>query len=113
VQLLVVRQDQSAERSTILVTVDNQPPKVEILNPLANEAILKSARTSIVFLAEVEDNLGIDHVAFMVDGRLIARLIQPPFAISWTTVTGNHTLRLVATDEAGNTSETQSNFSVK
>ena len=85
VQLLVVRQDQSAERSTILVTVDNQSPKVEILNPMADEALQKSARPSIVFLAEVQDNLGIDNVAFMVDGRLVARLIQAPYAISWTT----------------------------
>lgn len=113
VQLLLVMKDQSAERSTILVTVDNQPPQIKILNPAPEEALQKSARPSIVFLAEVEDNLGIDNVAFMVDGRLVARLTQPPFAISWTTITGNHTLRIVATDEAGNTSETQSTFSVK
>jgi membrane peptidoglycan carboxypeptidase len=113
VQLLLVRKDQSAERSTVLVTVDNQPPQVKILNPLPDETVQKSARPSIVFLAEIDDNLGIDNVAFMVDGRLVARLIQPPFAISWTTTTGNHTLRIVATDEAGNTSEAQSTFSVK
>jgi membrane peptidoglycan carboxypeptidase len=113
VQLLVVRQDQSAERSTILVTVDNQPPIVKILNPMADETLQKSARPSIVFLADVQDNLGIDNVAFMVDDRLVARLIQAPYAISWTCVPSNHALRIVATDEAGNTSETQSNFSVK
>jgi len=113
VQLLLVMKDQSAERSTILVTVDNQPPQIRILNPAPEEALQKSARPSIVFLAEVEDNLGIDNVTFMLDGRLVARLTQPPFAISWTTMTGNHTLRIVATDEAGNTSETQSTFSVK
>lgn len=113
VQLLLVRRDQSAERSTILVTVDNQPPQIKITNPIAGEAVQKSARPSIVFLAEVEENLGIDNVAFMVDGRLIARLIQAPFAISWTTTTGNHTLRIIATDEAGNTSEAQSTFDVK
>ena len=113
VQLLAVRQDQSAERSTILVTVDNQSPQVKILNPMPEEELQKSDRPSIVFLAEIEDNLGIANVAFMVDGRLIARLIQAPFAVSWTTTTGDHILRIVATDEAGNTSETQSSFSVK
>jgi hypothetical protein len=113
VQLLLVRQDQSAERSTILVTVDNQPPQIKILTPIANETLQKRSRPTIVFLAEVEDNLGIDNVAFMVDGRLVARLIQPPFAISWNTTTGNHTLRIVATDEAGNSSESQVTFSVK
>jgi hypothetical protein len=113
VQLLVVRQDQSAERSTILVTVDNQPPEVEILNPTADETLQKSARPSIVLLAEVQDNLGIDNVAFMVDGRLVARLVQAPYAVSWAAVTGNHVLRIVATDEAGNISEALSSFSVK
>ena len=113
VQLLLVRQDQSTERSTILVTVDNQPPQVKIVNPMPEEAFWRSARPSIVFLAEVEDNLGIDHVAFIIDGRLVARLIQPPFAISWATSTGDHTLRILATDEAGNTGESQSTFSVK
>ena len=113
IQLLLIRQDQSAERSTILVTVDNQPPQVNILTPLKDEVIQKSARASIVFLADIEENLGIENVAFLVDGRLVARLFQAPFAVSWTTVTGDHTLRIEATDEAGNTSTSVMNFSVK
>jgi len=113
IQLLLVRQDQSAERSTILVTVDNQPPQVNILTPVKDEVIQKSARASIVFLADIEENLGVENVAFLVDGRLVARLFQAPFAVSWTTVTGDHTLRIEATDEAGNTSTSVMNFSVK
>ncbi len=86
IQLLLVRQDQSAERTTVLVTVDNQPPLVKILAPMTGEVVQKSSRPSIVFLADIEENLGIASVVFTVDGRQLAKLIQPPFAVSWTTV---------------------------
>ena len=39
VQLLVVQKDRKLERSTIIVTIDNQAPSVEILNPNNDEII--------------------------------------------------------------------------
>jgi hypothetical protein len=113
VQLLLVRKDQSAERSTIFVSVDNQPPQVEILRPLEAESIQILDQTKIVVQSEVSDNLGIDRVVFNIDGRTFAALTQPPFAISWELQLGKHTLQVLATDLAGNTGQAETEFIVK
>jgi hypothetical protein len=112
-QLLLVHRDQNAERSTILVTVDNISPSVKIVNPTPQENIQLNTRPSIVLQAELNDNLGIASADFWIDGRLFATLTQPPYAISWDSSAGDHTLRVTAADEAGNTAEDQVVFTVE
>jgi membrane peptidoglycan carboxypeptidase len=113
IQLLVVREDQSVERSTILLTIDNQPPEVKILNPLPAETIRVTERPRIVLQADVTEGLSIGNVLFKIDGQTIATLTQAPYAISWTVSAGSHVFQVVATDSAGNSSQAQLNFSAR
>ncbi|MBN1146387.1 MAG: transglycosylase domain-containing protein [Anaerolineales bacterium] len=112
VQLLVVRQDQSAQRVTVLVTVDNQPPRVQIAYP-SQGAELAPGTGALVLRAEVSDDLEIASVAFYLDGDLLTSLSQPPYAISWQPQLGVHSLRVQASDRAGNTSEAAVEFTIK
>ncbi len=112
-QLLVVREDQSAERSTILMTIDSQPPRVEILSPFSGEIIQQVQRPRIVLQAGVYENLNVDQVIFKIDGRIIATFTQPPYAISWTITPGQHSFEVITSDTAGNIGEAQTGFSVK
>ncbi len=110
VQLLVVRTDQRVDSDVIQVTIDNQPPEASILYPADGQVL---SEKQITFQADAADNLNIKEVSFLVDGRLVSSLTQAPFAAVWQTSPGSHTLRLKATDLAGNTTETEIQFSVK
>lgn len=113
VQLLVIRQDQSAERATVLVTVDNQAPEVRITYPVDGERISLSQRESIVLQAEVHDDLEVASVAFYLNDNLIATLTQPPYGISWKAKSGVHNLRVEAKDRADNSNQARATFEVK
>ncbi|MBN2549115.1 MAG: transglycosylase domain-containing protein [Anaerolineales bacterium] len=113
VQLLVIREDQSLRRAAIMVTVDNQPPQVQIEYPSGGAELELARQESAVLQAAISDNLALQSVDFYIDGRLLTSFSQPPYAISWTLKAGSHTLRVVATDQAGNTSEASVTFVVK
>ena len=113
VQLLVVHQDQSVTRSTVFVTVDNTAPLVQILYPAPDEEVSLAAGARLVFQAQVEDNLEVEEVRFYVDGELLGALTQPPYALSWAGKPGQHTLRVIAVDLAGNSSEAATTFTIE
>jgi len=48
-----------------------------------------------------------------MDGELIGERLQAPYAIPWESIPGEHILRVVAVDQAGNQAETQTDFLVK
>ena len=62
--------------------------------------------------AEVQDEVGIQSVAFYMNDEPLDTLIQPPYAVSWSLEAGEHHLRVVATDLAGNTGEDSVTFVV-
>ena len=109
-QLLVGKGNQRAERSIIQVTVDNQPPTVKILDPLDGG---ETDSPQVTFQVEAADDLKLSSLAWYLDDQLIASLNQPPFAVVWQATPGKHTLRVVATDQAGNTSFDQAVFTSK
>jgi membrane peptidoglycan carboxypeptidase len=113
IQLLVVSQDRSVQRSTSLVTIDNTPPVTRITNPSPGETILKSELPVIVLQADVQDELGIEEVKFFIDDKLLKELTQPPYAISWNAHPGTYKLRVQAIDRAGNESQDSNEFQVK
>lgn len=112
-QLLVIRQDQSLRRVAIMVTVDNQSPQVQIEYPSGGAELELARQGSAVLQAAITDNLALQSVDFYIDGRLLTSFSQPPYAISWPLKAGSHTLRVVAADQAGNTSEASVTFIVK
>jgi membrane carboxypeptidase/penicillin-binding protein len=112
IQLLVVQQDQSLLRTTLLVTLDNTPPQVQITYP-ANAAEISASRDRIIFQVDARDETGLQSVTFYVDGALLSAFTQAPYAAGWQVSPGTHRLRVVAADQSGNTSETSIEFSVK
>ncbi len=111
IQLLVVRDDQRVDTAITQVTVDNQPPEVEIISPEAGQVFDKGEKT-INLRVTASDDLALESVDFYIDGRKITTLTQPPFIFPWQTDPGEHTFRVKATDRAGNISESSLEFRV-
>ena len=111
-QLQVVRQDQRLDSAITQVTVDNQPPQVEIVSPIADQvSIVRDGQ--LILLVEADDNLSVRSVDFLIDGDLVDQRIDPPYAVPWEGVPGDHTLRVVVTDQAGNETEAETHFVVQ
>jgi hypothetical protein len=113
IQLLVVHQDQSIHRSTVMVTVDNQPPEVQILYPENDEMITVPTGERLILAADVHDDLSLDNVKIFIDDLLLSNFTQPPFVVSWIVKPGKHTLLVQATDKAGNTDQASIIFQVE
>ena len=110
IQLLVVRDNQRVDTAITQVSVDNQPPEVQIISPTPGQALEKGEKL-VTLRVLASDDLALEKVDFYIDGRKIASLTQPPFTFPWETVQGDHTLTVKATDRAGNTSEASVEFS--
>jgi membrane carboxypeptidase/penicillin-binding protein PbpC len=110
IQLIVIREDQRVQTDVIQVTVDNQPPEVTILSPLEGQEL---SSAEIVLQAEIVDDLALKSAEFFIDDRLVSALAQPPFALTWSGRPGEHSLRVRAIDQAGNTSEAEILFRIK
>ncbi len=111
-QLIVVRDGQRIERATVLVTVDNDAPRLSLSVPQEGEQFNFASQPQITFQTQVSDNLFLDRVEFYVDGKLTATLREPPYILAWSPTPGDHTLRVVAVDRAGNQSEQSARFDV-
>jgi membrane peptidoglycan carboxypeptidase len=111
-RLQVVRQDQRLETAILQVTVDNTPPHVRILSPVDGQSLPFSSQP-ITFQADASDAVGLQRVEFWVDGLLVDTRSSPPYSLAWPAQHGGHTLKIVAYDLAGNTSEAQLEFSVE
>jgi hypothetical protein len=48
-----------------------------------------------------------------MDGKPVHTLLQPPYALDWIARIGEHTLRVIAVDAAGNTAETEARFTIE
>lgn len=112
IQLQVVQNDQQVEIALIQITVDNLSPRVSISSPLEGQESAPRAG-QITLAADAQDNLEIRFVEFYLDGKLLERRYQAPYAIAWTSQPGEHTLRVVAVDKAGNQAEDSIKFRVR
>jgi membrane peptidoglycan carboxypeptidase len=112
-QLLVVRQNQGLDTAIIQVTVDNQSPTIAITSPLPGQEISLSTGSAFTFHVNASDDLALKSVELLVDGRSLAVLSQAPYTLSWQASHGAHTLQAIATDMAGNQTQTEAEFTVK
>ncbi|HSQ27788.1 MAG TPA: transglycosylase domain-containing protein, partial [Anaerolineales bacterium] len=113
IQLIAVHQDQSIQRAAILVTIDNQAPKITIEQPYPGEILSAPKNEEFIFQADVQDNLGIQKVEFYLDGKILAGRFVSPFIATWRPVIGEHTLKIIAIDQAGNQTSTETSFTIQ
>ncbi len=112
IQLIVLREDQQVDSITVQVTLDNEPPSIRIIDPGNLESFSAEINETITFLVEAEDNLGLNRVEYYLNHELIATQFQPPFAYPWKSKVGTMILKVRATDNAGNISESEISFIV-
>lgn len=108
VRLMVVHQDQRVDTATIQVTVDNVPPKAQVVYPKHDQSIAAQGGLGVTLQAAASDDTQLARVEFWLDEKLVAALDAPPFAYPWKGMAGKHSLVVKAFDMAGNETDTPS-----
>jgi len=110
-RLMVVRSDQRIDQAVVQVTLDNTPPQVAITYPQAGQTISATQEPQVALQAQASDAF-LTNVDFYIDEILVGKSSVAPFGVVWTAKPGKHTLKVVAADQAGNTTETEADFTV-
>jgi membrane peptidoglycan carboxypeptidase len=111
-RLMVVRSGQRVDQAVVQVTLDNTPPQVAISYPQAAQQIIAAQEPQVALQAQVNDPF-LANVEFYLDAILVGETSQAPYGVVWQARAGSHTLRVVATDRAGNKAEASLDFKVK
>jgi hypothetical protein len=111
-RLMVVRSDQRVDQAVVQVTLDNTPPQVAISYPQDGQVVSLAQEPQVALQAQVSDPFLLK-VEFYLDGTLVGQSVVAPYGVLWNARTGKHSLRALATDRAGNTTEVSIKFSVK
>jgi hypothetical protein len=105
IQLMAVFTNGKIQTVAIPVTLDNTPPTIRWLEPASPEALSIAAGEALTLQVEVTDNLGVEWVEFLLDGKRQTRLENGPFSVRWTGLAaGKHLVKACAIDHAGNES---------
>lgn len=113
IRLLVIRADQRVDTAILQVTVDNTPPTAEIVYPTEGQTFTYPQDESVTFQFNAADDLALAKVELILNNQTLGTFTQPPFAHRWTPTPGEYTLRVRATDRAGNVTEVEVKFVVK
>jgi hypothetical protein len=106
-RLQVLRSDQSIATALVQVTVDNSAPRVALIYPGSGAAVTLPAGQSLTLQAQASDEVGVAKVEFWVDGKMAGRLAEGEYALPWQGRPGEHRVRVVAYDRAGNRAESE------
>ncbi len=81
---------------------DLDPPIIQITSPLANDTV----GGLVIIQATAADAFGVASVRFYIDDVLLFTDFVTPYQAPWnsTGLTGNHSIKAEARDEAGNSS---------
>lgn len=93
------------------ITTDTTPPTVSISSP-ANTATVSGI---VQVQGTATDTVGVTNVQFYVDGQVLTSASSSAFSFSWNTansVNGTHTLKVTASDAAGNVGSASVSVSV-
>ncbi len=82
-QLTVVRGDQSIERRSTQVTIDNTPPEVEIINPEPDRVYVMEDDEWINFQVDAVDNFSMNRVEYFMDNQKIGQSTVIPYTLRW------------------------------
>ncbi|MEN6435503.1 MAG: transglycosylase domain-containing protein [Anaerolineaceae bacterium] len=111
-RLVVVREDQQLDTAIIQISVDNTPPGVTILYPTEGMEFSRSKQEAIFLQVNVVENVQVDTIRWIMDGKQIAETSGSLTSVSWTPVAGKHELEVEVKDAAGNVSSSKINFIV-
>jgi peptidoglycan/xylan/chitin deacetylase (PgdA/CDA1 family) len=87
--------------NTQAVQIDGTAPSVALSAPSAGSL----AAGTVALTANASDNVGVDHVDFLVDGNVVGTSTSSPYAFNWQSTSvgdGSHSLAARAVDLAGN-----------
>ncbi len=112
IKLMVVRKDNRFEQALLVVNVDNQPPKVQILSPGDGGRITSTSSKPVLVSILANDDNAVQRVEIYLDEQLQATFLEPPYAWLWDSLPGKHVLSTKAYDTAGNASQASVTFSV-
>jgi membrane peptidoglycan carboxypeptidase len=112
-QLIVLREGQQVDKSTVLVSVDNTPPEVALKSLSEGDVLPYDPDQAWVFFADAADNAEMDRVEFFLNSRLVAARKEAPYLYAWKMGVGKFNLRVVAYDRAGNQTALTANFTVE
>ncbi len=108
VQLQVVGGDQNVRQYPIQLTVDKEPPRVDLTYPVEGSEYEAGFDEWVNVNAEVRDNYAVAKVEFYVNGQEqpFATRTVPPFNVNWTLQgVGTYTFKIIVYDAAGNKTE--------
>ena len=91
--------------------MDNTPPQVAITYPQAGQTVSAGQEPQVALQAQASDAF-LTKVDFYMDDVLVGESSISPFGVVWAAKTGGHILKVIATDQAGNTTEAEINFKV-
>ncbi len=105
-RLVVVGENQKLTTAIIQVSVDNTPPLARILYPVDGASIAITDQQTIFFQVDIEENVKVDKIRWMIDEVQIAETGAENFSLSWKPEAGEHTLSISVIDIAGNSTTT-------
>ena len=102
IRLSVLDSDQTLRTALQQVTVDNTPPKVFLVYPLANAQITLQENEVLFFQVNAQDNQEIDSISWYLDDTLYQLTNADTQSIFWKPTPGEHKLSVKVSDRAGN-----------
>jgi hypothetical protein len=88
--------------ATKQIVIDGTAPTVSLTSPNAGDLVAGTTPLT----ATATDNIGIDHVDFLVDGQQVGSASSSPYSFNWNSASvtdGTHAVTARAVDTAGNT----------
>jgi hypothetical protein len=110
-RLMVIRSNQRIDQAVVQITLDNTPPQVAITYPQDGQTISAAQEPQVALQAQASDPF-LTKVDFYIDNVLVGEANVAPFGVVWPAKSGGHALKVIATDQAGNTTEVKINFNV-
>lgn len=102
-QLLVILDDGQVRTAAVPVTIDNQPPQAGLTFPANGDHFSLRVRASLTLEAEVLDDVALQRVEFLINGRRMAIAHEAPYRFNWQLEqTGAFEMVVRAYDVAGN-----------
>ena len=108
-QLMVVMEDGQVRTAAAPVTIDNEPPSIELLLPAEGDTFSQSSHDEISLSASALDGVELERVDFFVDGERIGSVRSTPYRLDWELPSQTQEVEIFARayDRAGNRAESQ------